>query len=463
MKRLTHILFLATLGLSLYSCNSFTDGYDVNPNVSPDAPSDQQLTATQVAEGFVLSGEMARQAGIWTDYFTGEDRQYNGLQNYTTAAGDYDNMWSNSYRLTLTNARLIEEKASAVQNFQLLGIAQVLEAQMIGTVTSLWGNVPYSEAFITDKPGKYDEQSAVYAAVQALLTQAIDNLGKNGVNPKDRDIYYKGDVVKWQAAAHSLKARYYLHIKNYPQAIVEARLGIRLGGDMLMPYGGTVGASANPYYDFLDNSRTGYMSAQGAYAVGLLGDTGPLSRTNAKTNETGRFAYFYDDRQTNSNYFDVDPNFVDGAFAADASFPLVSYVETQLILAEGLVRTNDLSGALSALNAVRVYNTTAYKGGKYSAYVLTDFGPGALLIGTSQQQALLKEVMTEKYLSLIGQIEPFNDARRENNAQLIGIPKKKADAPSIPQRYLLPQSEVNTNPNTPQPIPGLYEPTPANR
>ncbi|WP_400193821.1 SusD/RagB family nutrient-binding outer membrane lipoprotein [Hymenobacter sp. B81] len=465
MKYIQRLVLLATMGLTFSSCDKFIEGYDVNPNLPQDAPAEQQLTAVQINEGFVLSGEMTRVAGIWSDYFTGADRQYQGLDVYTTAAGDYDNMWANTYQLTLANARLVQDKARAVNNFYLLGIAQVLEAQMIGTATALWGDVPYSEAFRPNQPPKFDSQASVYAAVQTLLDQAIQNLGKTGINPGDRDIYYGGDLGRWQAAAHSLKARYYLHTKNYQQAAVEARLGIGSpDGDMLMPYNGNFTVDANPYADFLDYNRVGYMSAEGAYAVDLLDPAGSTPRANAKTNEAGRFNYFY----TTNGYFSVDPNFLDGAFAPDADFPLMSYVETQAILAEALARTGDAGGALIALNNIRSTNAAFFAqidpAADYDAYTLTDFAPGGIINGgaATANDALLKEILTEKYLSLVGQIEPFNDIRRTNN--LIGVPKKNANSPNLPQRYLIAQSEVNTNPKTPAFAGGvLFEKTPINR
>ena len=460
MNNLKRYLFLACLGLSISSCDKFIEGYDVNPNLPQDAPADQQLTAVELSEGFTMGGEMARTAAIWSDYFTGFDRQYEALQSYTTSATDYDNMWANSYQLTLANARLVQQKAAAVNNKQLQGIGQVLEAQMIGTVTSLWGNVPYSQALVPGQPAKFDNQADIYAAIQTQLSSAITNLGLNGVSPGDRDIFYQGSTAKWQTAAHSLKARYYLHVKNYAQAVIEARLGIAdASGDMLVPYAGTVGASDNPYYDFIDIQRSGYMVADNAYALRLLNGL----RNNAKTNEADRFAYFYTDQAGYGNPYDA--NIVDGAFAADAPFPLISYVENQAILAEALARTNDLNGALNALNSIRAYNRAQFAGGTYLNYTLADFATGGLLNpgGTNgtQTNALIKEILTEKYLSLVGQIEPFTDIRRTNN--LIGVPKKNPNSPDLPQRYLLPQSEVNANPNTPSPIPSLFQKTPVNQ
>ena len=472
MKNFKYFLLLGALGLSVGSCNKLVNGYDVNPNAAQDAPADVQLDATELSEGLFLSGEIPRLTGIWSDYFTGADRQYSGFELYNSSANDYDNAWSAAYATTLAQARLVETKAKAVNNLRVLGIGQALEAQIIGSITDLWGDVPYSEA-LRDTPGKFDPQASVYAAIQALLDQAITNLPQNGVSPAARDLFYQGTAAKWVVAAHSLKARYYLHVKNYAQAATEARLGIgSAAGDMLMPYNATAanGKDANPYFDFIRNSRVGYISAEGAspntakgsYAYGLY-----TARANAKTNEAGRRNYFFSTGSNNSfARYDVDLNTnAGGAFRSNASAPLVTYYETQAILAEALARTGDAAGALTALNALRAYDAATYTatGTKYAAYATADFDAGGLantVTGQTADQALLREILTEKYLGMVGQLEPFNDLRRTNN--LIGIPKKNSASPDIPQRLLYPQSEVDTNPNVPKPIPSLFVKTPVN-
>jgi hypothetical protein len=464
MKKITITLLLAALAVTggLNGCSMLTRGFEDNPNTASDAPATLQLTAAQLGEGFFMSGESARTANIWAGVFRGFDRQYQALQNYISTTQDYDNAWTQAYQTVLTQLRLVESKAGALNNRQLLGIAQVTEAQMIGTVTALWGNVPYSQAFVENTPAPFDAQADVYAATQTLLTTAITNLTANSGTGASitADIYYSGNQLRWVAAAHSLKARYYLHTKNYAQALTEAQQGISTSAnDMLMPYNGVVGVSANPYWDFINN-RTNYIDAVGSYAPTLL-----LARTNSKTNETARYKYFYNDSSADI-YSDRDPNWIDGAFQADSDFPLITYAETQAIIAECQARTSNSSGALTALNNIRAADATSYtsSGALYTAYVAADFNPGGIANATSSGQtasaALLREILTEKYLSLIGQIEEFNDVRRTNN--LIGVPLNTSTATLLPQRFLYPLVELNTNPNTPNPVPSLFTKTPVN-
>jgi hypothetical protein len=69
---------------------------------------------------------------------------------------------------------------------------------------------------------------------------------------------------------------------------------------------------------------------------------------------------------------------------------------------------------------------------------------------------MMKEILTEKYVSMFGHLEGFNDVRRTGNA--LGIaPYIGAE---LPQRMIYPQSEINANANVPAPQPGTFVKTP---
>jgi len=219
------------------------------------------------------------------------------------------------------------------------------------------------------------------------------------------------------------------------------------------------------YNSFLDQQRPGDITADGAFAAELLNS----GRKNAKTNEAGRLNYFYYPASgPDAQYATVDfePNIYDGAFTPSSAYPIVTYTENQLILAESLLRlsaTANFTAALTALNAVRAYHagsSSPYAANgtvQYDAYTAADFASGGIAAyGTaSANEGLLKEILTEKYLSLIGEIEPFNDQRRattlagaSNAAQsVVGVKPKRGG--QLPQRFLYPQIEITTNPNTP--------------
>lgn len=484
MKKILQLSLATLAAVSVLSgCEKFTKGYDVSPNLPLGASTNLLLTTSEVATGLQEEANAARVSAIWTQQFTGSSRQAAGLDVYQTLASDYDSDWNNFYQLVLTNTRLAENSADIDKNPFIKGIAQTLEGLCVGHATALWGDVPYSEA-INDaiaKP-KFDAQKAVYTQVQTVLADAITNLGKPGVSPGSADIYYAGNATKWLAAANTLRARCYLQVKDYANAAKYAALGIQsTAGNLVLQHPGTADqVDYNLVNSFLDQQRPGDITADDAFAPTLLA----TKRSNAKTSEVGRLQYFYaltfvggvQYGYANVNY---EPNIYpagstiskgvkttgDGAFTASSPYPIITFEENQLILAEALLRTSasaNFTQALATLNAVRAYHagtTSPYAAtgtAKYDAYVAADFAAGGMAAyGTANaNEGLLKEILTEKYLSLIGQIEPFNDQRRAttlagvaNTISVVGVAPKKGAA--LPQRFLYPQIEITTNPNTP--------------
>jgi starch-binding outer membrane protein, SusD/RagB family len=445
MKNIKY-MSLSIACLAFVGCKKISQDYDKNPNDPIKVPSEFSLNASMVATQLVQSGSSARLAGMITKSFTGVDRQYIPLNTYTITASEFDDVWANNYVAVITNAKLAEDQAKAAGDLRQVGIAQILQAHAYGTFTSLFGDIPFSEAVQPDKyqTPKFDPQVSVYSGLQSLLSEAISNLGSsNAINPAAaaKDFYFGGDASKWIAVAHSLKARYFLHTRNYVSAISEAQQGIsNAANDWKTLHGGTEGVDGNIYFDFGNNQRPGYMDASDSYAIDLLNSP---ARNNAKTDETKRKAFFFDAE---------DLNYEGGIFAVDASFPMVTFAETKLIAAEANLKSASVSttAALTALNDVRNYYVTSSlydTASKYDALVVADFNTGGLYNpGTlAPAAAMLKEILTEKYLNMVGTIEQFNDVRRTKN--LVGIIPRAGT--KLPQRYLYPQAEINSNPNTP--------------
>ena len=137
-----------------------------------------------------------------------------------------------------------------------------------------------------------------------------------------------------------------------------------------------------------------------------------------------------------------------GRFSQTSSMKLASYVENQLILAEAKFKTGNEAGAREHLNNVRADLRVQYGSG--------DGFPDSDASGN----LLLKQILEEKYLALIGELVTFHDLRRTRN--FIGVPNKptgSTGASDFPQRFLYPQSEVDTNENIPSPLPEFFTTT----
>ncbi|MEO6232812.1 MAG: SusD/RagB family nutrient-binding outer membrane lipoprotein [Ferruginibacter sp.] len=488
MKKILSIILFTGATFSMLSCKKSFEKINISPNSAADATTNLLLNGAQVSSIVFYEGDIVRNAGMWAGSFTGNDRQYLGVWQYVTAAGDFDNTWSVAYRGVIGETEVIRNQAALINNKIVAGIAQVMKAQAGGTAADLWGDVPFSEAgdAAAFPQPKFDPQATVYTAVQKLLDDAIVNLKSGvGINPGSKDIFYGGNLTKWVKAAYTLKARFYLHTKEYQKAYDNALLGIDdPSSDMIAKHGNAYLTDFNLFYSFLVYDRDTYMSADKALAPRMLDPTDAKYRGDAKTDESARFWYYYLPGYNYFNTYECNINggdwgfFADngqpgpdgnGAFGSDESYPILTYKEARLIEAEAAIRLGNFTPALTALNTHRSMITSylpasyvTFYGAKYDPYTAADFAAGGLKNpGTlAANDALLKQIIEERFISFIGHFEQFNDIRRTKNA--IGLAPNVTGA-QIPQRMLYPQSEANTNPNTPKQVQAdLFKPTPVN-
>ena len=469
--------------LTTTNCNELTDDLSTDPvNITDPSVIDvsKYMSGVEVSLIGCFEGEIARMAGMWSGYFSGEDRQYAGIGNYVVSGQDFNGLWSNIYTGVFANTKLLKQNARRATNFASEGIAQVIEGMSIGLAADLWGDVPYSEItrYPQIKTPAFDPQSSVYTAAQILLDSAIVNLQKSG--DVEGDFLLNGNTNAWLEVAHTVKARLYLHTRNYAEAITHAKLGIsETVNNLMAPHGDAYLQTYNLYYSFMAYDRSSYMGAN-SYSPQLLDKTVDGNRNNSKTDETARLNYYYypggglvlNDVLYEPNVqcdFDWDvTSDQNGFFGGTTSFPMVTFEENLLILAEAYAKSNDPDNALTSLNSLRAYYATGAHvnsgylsfGYQYQPYVYDDFAPGGLdnMDNIAQDQALLREILEERYVTLIGQIEGYNDMRRTGNFLNIPLPTGKSD---FPRRALYSQNEVNANPNVPSTGVGLFDPVTA--
>lgn len=137
--------------------------------------------------------------------------------------GEFSNAsaWSTIYLKGMNNLRAMIDKASAAGDDyspHYAGVGKVIEAMYVGLLTTTWEDVPYSEALMgsANVQPAYDTQEALYGQIQNLLDEALQLLDEpeSAYSPASDDLAYGGDLDKWKKLAHSLKARYLLHLSN---------------------------------------------------------------------------------------------------------------------------------------------------------------------------------------------------------------------------------------------------------
>lgn len=457
-------MLIVCIALMFAACDvneEIVSGISEDPNNPTDAPAQRLFVSGQVASMMLYEGDASWISNLFTQHLTGVARQPAQYYGYSISATDFNDTWSFSYSRAFTNLKLAKEKLLAGQE-NIGAVIDINRAMLSGQTTALWGDVPFTEAANDDiEDPVYDDQMQVYDSVLVLLDDAIQTLESGAGNlPAGYDIFsYQGDVERWLRAAYTLRARYKLHTGDLAGALADAEQGISDAtingstgwgaGDLLALHGGNWQFDMNLLHSHINIDRPGDINASRSVAAAMTEPGGP--RENAKTDEgTGRYLFYF----TSDGELNLDDG---GFFGPSAPFPLVTYAENELIRAEIHARNGDDQAALDALNNVRSYNQARF-GGTYDDLVPADFAAGGDYADTS----ILQEVYDEMYLSLMGQIEVFNFARRVDYDELSPLLNPRAGANTIPQRFRYPQSELDANQNIPTPQPNLFAPTKAN-
>ena len=471
MKTIYRIFLSIIFIVSVTACDDYIDVND-NPNQLTEVPSGTLLLkGTLLANAQVQQGHLARTSMYYTGGLIGLNLVQQTLYNYDYTPGDSDAVWGHVYNGILVQNKEIRRISPDLDLLQ--GIIDVNEALAVGTAASLFGDIPYSNA-VPDNPGlnspdpTLDAQADVYNSLQTLLDNGITKISNATTAVGNEDIYNNGNKTKWIEAANTLKARYYLQTKQYGQALTYVANGISSSSNTLSfkPIG-EVSNNSNLLFNFVNSSRAGDMTGDGAFYRDLLDPSNANSRNNAKTDETARRKY---------SYISGDGEQAGGIDDATTPMKLVSYEENLLIWAESLLRTNDTQGAIDKLNELRAFLRSgnafnlidATDTFKYDDYVMADFENGGMenTDNIAVDRAVLREIIEERYVTGFSTYIPFNDARRlraSDSDVIVPFPLNNATTTVNPQRLLYPQDEINGNSNIPSPIPDLFTPTPVNQ
>lgn len=466
---------LITIVVISASCESLNDGINENPNdvVLSDVEEKLFLTGGLLANVQVQCGRINNVANMYTGQLIGFASIFANQYGYNISPGDSDGTWRALYVGVVTNMRYIVNNSDILL---LTGIAKVVEANAIGTAASIYGDIPYSEINNSDiLDPKFDEQLSVYGELQALLDDAILDLEMAESQNLSEDIYFGGDKNKWIEVAYTLKAKYYMHTKDYANALSAAQNGISSSdGDMqFIPRGAETNAEGdkNTIWVMLEGSRAGDLGNFGAdgtqsYLLQMLDASNPNSRNNAKTDETARLGYYQIDEAWNGN---------DGIVDKYEPQKMVTFAENKLMLAECAARNGSLADGLPHLNDIRAWLNS---GGQlnanyvsqpflYLAYEGSDFDAGGIenIDGIDPNRAFLREVIEERYVSGFGTYMPFDDDRRlRKSDEDISVPfvLVNGPAPPYPERFPYSEAELNSNSNAPT-DPGLFTKTSVNQ
>jgi hypothetical protein len=442
---------LSVLILALAGCTQHFEEYNENPN----AP--EQVTPDLLFRNVLYQAANRLAVDAWN--YTNPLAQlatyhdFNDYDRYDRLVND--NLW-NQYYFHLRDLNSILRMADENPAFEIYrGPVTTIRAMVIGTMTDLWGDVPYSNA-VSASDGvygpSYDRQEDIYSSIMAdLKTAAAEMEDFNGGGVLAGDIMYNGNLVSWVKFANSLRLRYLLRASK--QMDVKAEMQALVDADNLI----TTNAD-NAKIDYLATSPNEWFFNRvrsGDYTLLMLATelhksftewTDPRMSVMFRPNEKGEFkgletgineAWKADNVFEAGNYSLVGTRYRELPDAHDAFFIHAS--DVHLIIAEAAAM-----GLVSA-NAQLHYETGIQENFSYLGVEL----PASYLTQASVSYTAVSDklfaIRKQKWVANFGVgFENFFDLRRYGWADLEPA-VANVNANQFPKRFTYPETEQATN------------------
>src|SRR5665647_779616 len=223
MKQIKNIFFILAGFVMMISCNKQIQEKQVNPNDPTNVPPD--LILGTVLTDMSGTGSDGNLGGInswdnvqdWNQYHC-QNYDYYGNNIYSWRNGSFDPY------LAIKNVIQMEKEASSkgaakVNPYEAVG--RFVRAYYYYNLTSLFGDVPLTEALQApaNSTPAYTPQEQVFQYVLNELDSANTDMttliSKNDNSlTAGRDIYYGGDLAKWQKLVNSFKLRVLISLSN---------------------------------------------------------------------------------------------------------------------------------------------------------------------------------------------------------------------------------------------------------
>ncbi|MFK8163020.1 MAG: SusD/RagB family nutrient-binding outer membrane lipoprotein [Lewinella sp.] len=220
MKKLAFLFPLVPL-LLFTTCTQDFEAINTNEN----APSEVQpeLLLRQVIYGYgnAMSYEGFVAGNLLSQHFSMID--FNLFDRHALASPqEGGNPWPILYTALRDNETILELSRENSAQAVYEGPALVLKAYLTMTLTDMFGDVPYFEAFRGRSSGvvtpKYDEQEEIYIGNDGILeilersTRIMDDY--QGAQPLNGDILFNGDLDGWIRFANSLRIKALMRISD---------------------------------------------------------------------------------------------------------------------------------------------------------------------------------------------------------------------------------------------------------
>lgn len=201
------------------SCDDWTE-LNVNPNQPTEVPTTNVFGSGLMVVTRQFFGE---RIGIYyTGTWAGQTAAI-GLGDYEFRVDINNSQWDELYR-GMAYFVDAQKKAEAADNKNLAAVALIMKAYTAQHVSDMWGDVPYSQAFLLDEGVAnpvFDSQEDVYTQILSELSTAHDMLQDGNGTIGVGDFLYGGNITKWKKFANSIRLRVAMRMSNVAEDVAK--------------------------------------------------------------------------------------------------------------------------------------------------------------------------------------------------------------------------------------------------
>ncbi len=401
MRNSAKYILLVGLVMMLNACDKDFDELNTNP-----------VRLTSIDGTFQLNFAIIQSAPVYNNLtyettivrqmitpFTGVGTGANLNQDNRSAT---QNNWQRGYRNVLKNLidAIASEELKEAPNTNLLSMLKIWKSHAFMVMTDTYGDVPYSEASRAFLDGNsfpiYDSQESIYNALLDELASAAGALdpGKGAVT---QDVLYGGDIDQWKRLGYSLMLRAAMRLvkvnpgkaqefaaKAIAGGIIQSNADnavVRHNADFRNPVGTNLNGGQAPFY-YLDEEFVNYLADRNdprlpVIGVRYVGAMTEGDQTEENADRTSEAQIGMPQGFDNSSIPPVieaaglaslyDYTQLDRSRLGNPEAPsfLVTYAQTQLLLAEAIVRgwtTGDAAGVYASAIEANMQQMSAWPG-----------------------------------------------------------------------------------------------------
>ncbi|HEX9955864.1 MAG TPA: SusD/RagB family nutrient-binding outer membrane lipoprotein [Fibrella sp.] len=485
MKK-THILFtLTALTLGISSCDKGFDALNVNPTAATALNPVFTFNNAVINTTFPNSTLIFEHAIVQQMFSPNSGILAGGNFNVDNrgSAGQNAGLWQRYYRDNIRYlVDIMNQTKTDANRTNLYNMTRIWKAYSFMVLTDTYGDIPYSEAGLgyigANISPKYDTQESIYTDILKELTEASAAL--DAAKPTEAgEVVYGGNIPKWKKFGYSLLLRAGMRLTKVNPTLAQSTVQKAVAGGVFQsnadnavvrndanyqnPVGSTLNSSeaANYYLTgyFVDYLKSTADPRLGSIAVRYVGAKSGPEQTAARLNRdpsvqigmplgfdngtiparalADKLASFYDYSQ------------LDRARMGKLTAPtyLVTYAQTQLLLAEAALRGWTTGNAADYYNA----GVTAHMQqlGDYDATSLVSAANIAAYLAANPYNAAkgLEQINTQYWVaSFLNGPEVFANFRRSGFPKLTPNPYPgKEIKGSFINRLTYPDAEISVN------------------